>query len=172
MNEPKTVGEDIITSSPEALYVQQVKDVDKMRSTLLLCNKNDPESAKRALNNITVLRIYHQIARIIRFTEMLDKIEDKMYESIDCTLQNMDAADPITWSTLMRIQSQLQKTMIESQQLLEPYLHSELFESIQIPDINAEQSTSNMLLDAESRQKLRDSATAVLAALESSKSEE
>ena len=72
----------------------------------------------------------------------------------------------------MRIQSQLQKTMIESQQLLEPYLHSELFESIQIPDINAEHSTSNMLLDAESRQKLRDSATAVLAALESSKSEE
>lgn len=167
MDEPKTVGSDIIESNSDSLYVRQLEDVAKMRSSLLLCNMNDSNSARRALQNITVLRVYHQIARIIRFTEVLDRMEDKMYESIDNTLNEMDTYDPTTWSTLMRMQAQLQTTMIESQKLLDPYLKSELFTAIQVEEAEAPQSFASMMLEPDSRQKLRDSASAVLAALDS-----
>ena len=168
MNVPETVGTtNDISTGPDALYVKQLNDVDKMRSCLLSCNDKDSASATRALQNITILRVYHQIARIIRFTEMLDKLEDKMYQSIDSTLQTMNPDDATTWSTLMRMQSQLQTTMIESQKLLDPYLKSELFTSVIIDEPESPKSFASMMLEPDSRQKIRESASAVLAAIES-----
>lgn len=168
--EDSTDIEDIKTST-DALYVRQLNDVSEMRKALLNCNAKDPASAKKAIQNVTVLRVYHQIARIIRFTEMMDKMEDKMYESIDESLQNMDSCDPTTWATLMRMQAQLQQTMIESQKLLDPYLKSEIFEAVQVEDTSAPTSFATMMLEPDSRQKLRDSASAVLAAIEASEKE-
>ena len=50
-------------SSADPLLKEQKLQVDQMRSTLLSFNKADPNSAKRAMQNITVLRIYHQKLR-------------------------------------------------------------------------------------------------------------
>ena len=102
------------TQLTDPLYDRQKQDVAKMRASLLSFDGNDPMSARMALQNITIMRVYHQISRIIRYTEMMDKIEDKLYESIECSLDAMDSANPSTWLALLGVQEKLQKAMIES----------------------------------------------------------
>ena len=143
----------------------QASGVAQMRATLLSFNKNDPDSAKKALQYITALRVYHQMSRIIRYTEMLDKIEDKMYESIGIDLDQMDTADPQTWRTLLQLQSKLQEAMIESHKLLEPYLKLETLTTIEVPKDDPNDTFTAMILDQQSREKLRTSAQEVLAAI-------
>lgn len=149
------------------IYAKQCEDVSKMRTSLLMFNENDPISTKRAMQNITVLRVYHQMARIIRFTEMLDKIEDKMYSAIDNTLDDMDEYDEGTWIKLVSLQERLQRSMIESHKLLEPYLD---FTQLSVIESNPVQDSPNafasMMLNQESREKLRSSAQQVIAELE------
>ena len=148
------------------LYTSQLNDVADMRSQLLAIDKNDPGSARKALQNITILRVYHQISRIIRYTELMDKIEDKIYNSIEMNLDQMDDADPVTFLRLMNVQEKLQKSMIESHKLLEPYLD---FENLNVVDVTPQQDPSQtftaMILDQESREKIRTSAQQVLSAL-------
>ena len=152
-------------SSGLDLYVNQCSDVSKMKTSLLSCNKNDPDSARKAIQFITVQRVYHQISRIIRFTELMDKVEDKMYESIETDLNNMDSADPMTWKTLVNLQSKLQESMIESHKLLEPYLKMETLTTIELPKDDPNDTFTAMILDQQSREKLRTSAQEVLAAI-------
>ena len=59
--------EDTNLSYVDPLLKEQQNQVQGMRTTLLSFNPTDFPSAKRAIQNITVLRIYHQIARIIRW---------------------------------------------------------------------------------------------------------
>lgn len=158
-DETKTV------SSGLDLYVNQCSDVSKMKTSLLSCNKNDPDSARKAIQYITAQRVYHQISRIIRYTELIDRIEDKMYESIELDLDQMDTADPQTWRTLLQLQSKLQEAMIESHKLLEPYLKLETLTTIEVPKDDPNDSFTNMLLDQQSREKIRTSAQEVLAAI-------
>lgn len=160
-DETKTVSSDL------DLYVNQCRDVSNMKTSLLSCNKNDPDSARRALQFITVQRVYHQMSRIIRYTELVDKIEDKMYESIDMDLDNMDSADPNTWRTLLSLQTKLQESMIESHKLLEPYLKLETLTTIELPKDDPNDTFTAMILDQQSREKLRTSAQEVLAAIAS-----
>ncbi len=148
------------------IYAQQYTNVAKMRAQLTAFNGDDPSAAKKAISNITVLRVYHQIARIIRYTEMMDNIEDKIYSAIDNSLADLDDFDPSTWVKLVALQEKLQRCMIESHKLLEPYLSNELFESIQLEEKKPDESFATLMLDAGSRQKIRDSASAVLAALD------
>ena len=152
------------SSSAEHLSFQST-EVAQMRATLLSFNKNDPDSAKKALQYITVQRVYHQMSRIIRYTEVLDKIEDKMYESIETDLDNMDSSDPATWKTLLALQSKLQEAMIESHKLLEPYLKMETLTTIELPKDDPNDTFTAMILDQQSREKLRTSAQEVLAAI-------
>ena len=158
-DETKTV------SSGLDLYVNQCSDVSKMKTSLLSCNKNDPDSARKAIQYITAQRVYHQISRIIRYTELIDKIEDKMYESIELDLDQMDTADPQTWRTLLQLQSKLQEAMIESHKLLEPYLKIETLTTIEVPKDDPNDTFTAMILDQQSREKLRTSAQEVLAAI-------
>lgn len=151
-------------SSAEHLTFQST-EVAQMRNTLLTFNRDDPSSAKRALQYITVQRVYHQMSRIIRYTELIDKIEDKMYESIETNLDNMDSADPMTWKTLLTLQSKLQESMIESHKLLEPYLKLETLTSVEVPKDDPNDTFTSMILDQQSREKLRTSAQEVLAAI-------
>lgn len=174
-----TKPEDIVdVSTPsigvDSLYAQQQDQIKHMRATMLsISNDNNPRSVKNAIQNITVLRIYHQISRIIRFTEQMDKIEDKLYESIDASMENMEDTDPRTWMSLLKIQDQLQKTMIESQKLLDPYLNSKVFESVEIPqDTTSEESFATKILDQSSREKIRQSAQQVLNILSETDKEE
>lgn len=158
-DETKTV------SSGLDLYVNQCSDVSKMKTSLLSCNKNDPDSARKAIQYITAQRVYHQISRIIRYTELIDKIEDKMYESIELDMNQMDSSDPMTWKTLLSLQSKLQEAMIESHKLLEPYLKIETLTSVEVPKDDPNDTFTAMILDQQSREKLRTSAQEVLAAI-------
>ena len=172
-NELKTVGaqsEDAIDSTFDSglvdpLLAEQKSQADQMRAALLTCKKNDITSAKVALQNIAVLQVYHQVARIIRYTEMMDRLEDKLYASIDANLAQMDEWDPATMLMLSKLQGDLMKTMVMSQDLLKPYMDIDL-EAIAPPkDINEETSFGAAILPKESRNAIRNGAQALLTEL-------
>lgn len=147
----------------DPLYQKQKEGVAKMRASLLACS-DDPTIAKQAINNITVLRIYHQIARIIKYTEMCDKIEQKIYESLDKTIEHSNVNSPSTWMVLLDAQERLQKLLIESHKMLQPYLELQDQAIMDLTNQIDESANSpiSVGLDAQSRDKLRVSAQAVL----------
>lgn len=162
MKHPETVSDEPM----DLLLAKQKRDVESMRNLLFGCNTSDPNSVKTAMNNITVLRVYHQISRIIKYIEQMDKIEAKLYESIDRSLETMNDGDPRTLIMLLNIQERLQKTMIDSHKILEPYLNVQELTYVEVsPDISTD-SFAKTLLDQESREKLRSSAQSILAALD------
>lgn len=163
MCDTKTVSSDMDDLS---LYVQQTKDVANMRASLLTFNRNDPNSAKKAIQNITVLRVYHQMSRIVRYTDLMNKLEDKMYESLESAIDQMDPDDMSTWHTLISIQNKLQENMIQSHKLLEPYLNMEALTFVEVKSEEIDGVSSATILTQDSREKLRNSAQEVLRALE------
>ena len=170
---PETVG-NAENHSIDILYSKQREDVAKMRASLLVCS-DDTVSSTKALQNITVLRVYHQVARIIRYLEMMDKIEDKLYESIDHRLDRIDTENPTSWMTLITIQEKLLKNMTESHKLLQPYLNVEEFSLQSLMPVSSSSSIESgaaSVLPKSSRDKLRQSAQQVLAALQEVESEE
>jgi hypothetical protein len=169
-DELKTVGapEDIPVlddSLVDPLLQEQKAQADQMRTALLTCKKNDITSAKVALQNIAVLQVYHQVSRIIRYTEVMDRLEDKLYASIDANLSQMDEFDPATMLMLVKVQGDLQKSMVLSQELLKPYMDIDL-DSIAPPrEINEETSFGAAILPKESRNAIRNGAQALLTEL-------
>lgn len=162
-DECKTVTSEAEILDP--LYMKQQQDVAAMRASLLAFNSGDPTSARLAIQKITAMRFYHQLSRIIRYTDMMDKIEAKLYESIDRSLERMNSDSPATWMQLLTIQERLQKSMIESQKLLQPYLDMESLSFVEVPQVAQEVSFGAMIMEQESRDRLRQSAQAVLAAI-------
>ncbi len=156
-----------ITPTQDPLIQKQREDVAKMRASLLCCN-DDIYSAGQAIKRITVLRVYHQMNRIIRYLEMMDKIEAKIYESLDASLETMDIYEPSTWMALIAIQEKLQKNLIDSHKLLEPYMKPEMFnvESLAPEVIETSDTNPAGVLTKESRENIRVNAQQVLAALE------
>ena len=138
------------------LFNEQVHDVDSMRRNLLSFDKSDPNAARKAIQNVTLLRVYHQLERIVRYTEMMDRLEDRIYQSIDAKLLNSDPDDADLYLQLIPIQDRLQKMMIESHKLLEPYLAMEQLAALNVPkDEDPANSLTSMLLEQESREKVR-----------------
>lgn len=162
MDEPKTVSDSLLD-----IYNKQMKDVSEMRTSLLTLSSKDLTSAQRAIRNITVLRLYHQLGRIVKYTEMMDKLEDRLYESIDMTLDSMDTCDETTWMKLVALQEKLQRNMIESHKLLEPYLDFKELQSMQVAleENDPNDSFTNMILDQQSREKIRSNAQELLTML-------
>lgn len=148
------------------LYAKQKEDVANMRAALLSCSSTNLSSAtaKSALKNITAMRIYHQIARIIKYLELMDKLEDKMYRSLEHSIETMSDESAATWTILLKAQESLQKQMIESHKLLQPYLDLQALDVIDlIPDADtAPENMSSVLISSESREKLRNAANLVL----------
>ena len=165
MQDPKTFdgSQDVVTS--DSLQRSQTEYVNKMRE-MLVAGGNNMSLAKVALDNITVLRVYHQIARIIRYIEMCDKIEDKIYESIDFTLQSANVSNPTTWMILMTAQERLQKLMIDSQKLIQPYLDLRSFDMVNLVQGQDQQNQTALKLNADTRDRLREQAQAVLLELD------
>ena len=153
----------------DPLYMKQQQDVAEMRASLLAFNSGNPNSARSAIQKITAMRFYHQLSRIIRYTDMMDKIEAKLYESIDRSLENMNSNSPSTWMSLLTIQERLQKCMIESQKLLEPYLDLESLSFVEVPASTDDVSYGALMMEQQSRDKLRNSAQAVLSAISDNK---
>lgn len=170
----ETVGsEDAFWSN--ALFKKQQQQTQNMRASLLTCDESDPFSVKSTMQKILVMRIYHQITRLIRYTEEMDKIEQKLYEVIDVTLDNMDYMTinentQACLTTLMHMQSKIQQSMIDSQKLLDPYLNMDTLSYIEIPSSD-NSSTDNVIageiLDSDSRKRLREGAQAALTAIQS-----
>lgn len=165
MDECKTVVQDIETT--DSLYDKQKKDVANMRASLLSFNSENPMSAKTAITKVTALRYYHQLSRIVRYTEMMDRIEDKLYSAIDHKLDTIDPTDENAWMVLMTMQGKLQESMIESQKLLKPYLDMDNLSFVEIPAEPTSESFGAMIMDQDSREKLRNGAQSVLDALNS-----
>ena len=152
--------EDISKSQTNILREKQKQDVAAMR-TSLLASHMDPSLTTTSMKNIAVLRVYHQMNRIIQYTELMDKLEAKLYEALDYQIENADVTRPTTWMQLLHVQEQLQKNMIESQKLLQPFLDLTEYtaDNAEVIDTQAE---NTIALDANSREKLRNSARAVL----------
>lgn len=163
-NEIKTVD-----SVGTDLYAQQTKDVIAMRNALFNFDRKDPNAARKAIQNITILRVYHQLERIVRYTEVIDKLEDRIYQSIDMKLENSEPDDDSLWFTLIPIQERLQKMMVESHKLLEPYLSMEQLATFEVPVQQEDPSNAftSMILNQESREKVRTSAQQLLSAIDS-----
>ena len=90
MKNPETVEisnittlEDNNTKPADTLTVQQQSDISAMRSALLDCDRGDATSVSFALQTIFSMRVFHQLSKLIRYTEHMDKIEQKMYESMN-----------------------------------------------------------------------------------------
>ena len=171
-DELKTFGDSVAESSIDTtetfvdpLLKEQKAQAAQMRDALLNCKKNDITSAKIALQNIAVLQVYHQVAKIIRYTEMMDRIEDKLYDSIDMNLAEMDEADPNTMILLLKVQSQLQESMVLSQKLLEPYMNIDLASIAPPIEINESTSFGAAIIPKESRNVIRNGAQALLTEL-------
>ena len=138
------------------IYGAQKANVARMRATLLACSLDNFASCRNAINNITVMRIY---------LELMDKLEDKLYESIETTIDHADPTSPTAWVVLLRIQEQLQDNMIKSQKLLEPYLNSDAFNIVETIPQGAQSQTAERL-DPSSRERLMNAAQTVLHAIE------
>lgn len=147
----------------DPLIEKQRRDVAEMRTSLLTCDV-DTKLAGSALKKVAVLQVYHQLSRIIRYTEMCDKIEDKLYESIDSNLDRLDSDNAYAMNTLLTLQERLQKILIESNKLFAPYLDLSKFVEDATMDVVSDDtsSTSTFNLDATSRERLRNSANQVL----------
>ena len=161
----------------DPLYAAQKEGVARMRTSLLSCLNDDSGAiTSRAINNITVLRIYHQISRIIRYLDLMDKLEDKLYESISVNIDNMNPNDLSTMEVLLSTQAQLQKSMIESHKLLQPYMDLQDMSIVDLMAVQTNQANSETnemrLLPSESRDKIRNSAQSYLEEIKSQLSED
>ena len=107
----KTVGESSSFNDP--LLRKQRKDIANMRSALLTSDI-DPKYATAALKNVTVLHVYHQMSRIIRYTELCDKLEEKLYDSVNRLIDRSDPDSIMTMNMLLNVQERMQKLLIES----------------------------------------------------------
>lgn len=151
----KTV-EDLTPIDP--LISKQKQDVAKMRTSLLACD-SDPKYASSALRNIAVLQVYHQISRIIKYTEMCDRIEDAVYTKLETKLQ--DSTTSLEY--LLVVQEKLQKLLVDSQKLLAPYLDmSEFIDQATAINEDTSEAQVTVNLDVVKREKLRTSAKQVL----------
>ena len=169
--ELKTVGDEPKDITPtddglvNPLLTEQVEQAAQMRDALLVCRKSDIHTAKVALQNISVLYIYHQVARIIRYIEVMDRLEDKLYASIDANLSQMDEFDPATMMMLTKVQCDLQKSMVISQDMLKPYMDIDLESIAPMKEVSGEESFGATILPRESRNAIRNGAQALLTEL-------
>lgn len=159
-------SDNIVVVDP--LVKKQKEDVAKMRASLLSCTNENGVSIIRAIQTVTTLRIYHQLTRIIKYTELMDKLEDALYNSIDEYIDNADFSDDTTMNKLLTIQGRLQRSMIESHKLLQPYMDIQEFSIVDLIDStasNEDMSITSKLMTSESRDKVRSSAQAVIEVL-------
>ncbi len=163
-------GDTTDLSLVDPLLREQKLQIDQMRSTYINFSKGDPNAAQKAIQNITVLRVYHQISRIIKFTEVMDALEDKLYDSILSNIGGMDSFSPETMVMLLKVQQQLQETMIQSQLLIKPYLEMDILALAPQPEME-ETSFGAALISKESRNNIRTGAQALLTELKKSNPE-
>ena len=161
MNDLKTVevagSTTVLPLDP--LSAKQREDVAKMRASLLACTD---ETMPITIQQVTVRSLIHQLTRIVKYTELMDKIEDSLYTAIGDTLDSLSTTKGIgVINTLLTLQERLQDSMIASNRIMEPYL--KMFNSLDIP---APPIDPDIEYDRATRDRLRSTAQQVLAQLE------
>ena len=154
----------------DSLLASKKEGVSKMRTSLLSCIRDDTGLlTSKAINSITVMRVYHQLSRIIRYLEMMDKLEDKMYQALDYRLDTCDIQDKETLGMLLTIQERLQKSMIESHKLLQPYMDLQDMSIVDLMSSTAAPADTGdnpiKIMSPESRDRIRTSAQNLIAEL-------
>ena len=116
----------------------------------------------QSLQRIVVLQLYHQVNRIIKYLDLMDNLEDKLYESIEYQIGTTDIEDG--WALLLKIQSKLQENMIESQKLLKPYIDIVMVDDkiFDIQSYGTEVTDEVSVINAESRESIRRNAKDLL----------
>lgn len=173
MTNTKTVGglvknSDYDESTSDPLSSLKHESISRMKTALLAVSLDDPYSAAAAMQQVTMLRIYHQVTRIIQYLDLMDKLEDRLYESIQEELEYPTATDNVTVLTrLLGIQEKLQKSIIESNKLLAPYLEMDQYTAF--ASVEAPTPISAQVLDISSNERnaLRENAGAIINELKS-----
>ena len=101
---------------------------------------------------------------MIKFTEVMDALEDKLYDSMLVNISEMDSADPTTMMMLLKAQADLQTTMIQSQQLIKPYLDMNILAMVPQPEME-DTPFGVSIISQESRNNIRTGAQALLTEL-------
>ena len=107
-----------------SIYDQQKQGVSQMREALL-ASVDGTLVVSAAMQRVTALRIFHQMNRVIQYTEMMDKLESKLYEALDYTITATDITNRHDLVILVGLQERIQKNMIDSFKLLQPYLENQ-----------------------------------------------
>lgn len=144
-----------MSDTPVTNNVSNRELVKKMEDEIQVFNS-------QSLQRIVVLQLYHQVNRIIKYLDLMDNLEDKLYESIEYQIGSSDIEDG--WVLLLKIQSKLQENMIESQKLLKPYIDIVTVDD-KIFDIQAygtEVKNEVSVITAESRESIRRNAKDLL----------
>lgn len=150
----------------DEIYQRQKENVSRMRASILALSSDSGVSTRAVIQEITGMRIYHQLMRIIKYTELMDKLETKLYESIECAVESANSAEPSTWAALLTIQEKLQKSMIESHKLLQPYLDIQELAVVDLAKTESDVSSSASILSSEDRDRLRMNAQNVIQQLQ------
>lgn len=169
----KTVGGRLLPNSDDDFDpIDSLKReaIDRMKASLLAASLDDPLSAATAIQQVTVMRIYHQVSRIVQYIDIMDKLEAKLYKSIEIQLDSLDYSDDYAFGTitkLLAIQEKLQKSVIESNKLLAPYLDMEQYPAFAAIDAPTPVSAKILEVPATQRNLLRENASAILNELSS-----
>lgn len=150
------------------------ESTERMQTALLAASMDNPGSVAAAMRQVTLLRAHHQVLRIVKFLQLMDEVEEKMYESIELDMATMDLTESSTWSTLLALQTKLQQNIIESNKLLAPYLEMDkypLFQEIAEEGLVIEADAEVIDISADKRNQLRETATLVLEDLQSAVSQ-
>lgn len=150
----------------DPLYKRQKEGVAKMRTSLLAYTEENGVSTRQALESITAMRVYHQLTRIVKYLEVMDKLEAKLYESIEYSIDTAQSSDPSTWMGLLNIQERLQKSMIESHKLLQPYLDIRDFGVVELAPQEDTVNAATVIMKPEERDSLRSKAQSILLQLQ------
>jgi len=146
---------------------KQQETVSKMRTALLASTDDNAITLRSTIQNLTAMRVYHQLTRIIKYTELMDKLEDKLYASIEHEIEQGLEVSSHTWMVLLGIQEKLQKQMVDSHKLLEPYLDVKEFSVVDLFDsqVDIDPGTA-IVLAAPIRDNVRIKAQAILTQLQ------
>ena len=165
----KTVGGLASQDSFDPIDSLKRESIERMRTALLSASLDDPLSAISAMRQVTLLRMYHQVSRIVQYLDIMDKLESKLYEKIDSSLYDLDMSDDSNFATitkLLAIQEKLQKSIVESNKLLAPYLDMEQYPAFNAIEASTTTIPANILeLPATQRDALRENAGAIITEL-------
>jgi len=165
VEDAKTVSNQPVVLDDSPIVKQQKLQVNKMRDAILSVSEESGMTLRHVINGITAMRIYHYVTRIIEYTAIMDELDSKINESMRVQIRTSDVTDPGALLLLLTYQERLQKSMIESQKLLEPYLKSDFLDVLEMAPPATVDNTFGAIMGRVDRENLRTVAQSVLAEL-------